>query len=328
MSFDAKYHVSAENELKRRKEANAKEAAHRRVILEQKFPEFARLRAVMATAGAKIAAAVLESGGNEHELNSRMNEIQAENVQANARMKELLMKAGYPHDYLEPIYSCKVCKDTGVAGLTRCECYTGAVKRLASEGVNSTSPLMLTGFDTFKVDLYPNVEIENVGNIRELMQGVFNYCEEYAENFHLPDAGIMLRGQTGLGKTHLSLAIAGRVLAKGFSVVYGSAPDLLRKIENEHFSYEREGRDSTMDTLQSAELLVLDDVGAEFESKFYASALYNLLNSRMNMGYPTIVSTNLTFEELKLRYGDRITSRFMTMEILLFHGKDIRLLKR
>ncbi|MCL2754978.1 MAG: ATP-binding protein [Oscillospiraceae bacterium] len=323
MKFDTKYHISAENELKRRKAANLKEAAQRRERLEAKYPELARLRVQLATTGAKIAAAVLARADKET-LHTKIDEIQAENIAVNARVKELLMKGGYPHDYLEPLYFCKICKDTGVAGLSRCECYTGAVKRLAAQDMNAATALTLTGFDTFKLDFYPDTEIDNIGNARKIMLGVFNFCENYAENFHLPSAGVLLRGQTGLGKTHLSLAIAKRVLEKGYSVIYDSAPDLFRKIESEHFSYERDRSENTMDSLQSCELLVLDDIGAEFDSKFYNSALYNLINTRMNLGYPTIINTNLNTDELNSRYGDRIMSRFMTMEILVLHGEDNR----
>jgi DNA replication protein DnaC len=321
MAFDVKYHIQAENELKSRREANARESESRRRRMEAQSPEFVRLRGIMAATGAKLAAAVFANDGEQ-----RVAEIQAENLDAARRMKELLMNARLPPDYLDTIYSCKTCEDTGITRLARCECYTSALKRLAAAGINSTSPLTLTGFETFEVEMYPDaIDKESGLNIRTIMRNIFEQCKNYSENFHLPYTGLLLVGQTGLGKTHLSLAIAGRVLESGFSAVYGSTPDLFRKIEDEHF-----GRDSgnTMNALQSAELLVLDDVGAEFESKFHNSTLYNLLNSRMNAGTPTIVSTNYTMNELKERYGDRITSRLLTMKIMKFYGNDIRLIKR
>ena len=152
----------------------------------------------------------------------------------------------------------------------------------------------------------------------------FSVCRKYAENFHLPCDSILMHGKTGLGKTHLSLSIASEVLSKGYSVIYGSAPDLFRKIEKEHFGQE-EG--DTIGALQNAELLILDDLGAEFESRFYVSAFYNILNNRMNAARPIIVSTNLELPELQARYGDRITSRLMTMENLIFVGSDVRVRK-
>jgi DNA replication protein DnaC len=333
MAFNVKYHNQAENELKQRRETNIKETEARRRKLEEQFPEFVRLRAAMASTWAQIAAVMLGSGDSDSKetQETKLAQIQAENTKAAVKMKELLMRANYPPDYLDPIYSCKLCQDTGVTQFSRCDCYTSTVKRLAAAGINSTSPLTLTGFETFEIEMYPDVVYEKANiNIRTIMRNHFDYCKNYAENFHMPNPGLLLIGQTGLGKTHLSLAIAGKVLSKGFNAVYGSAPDLFRKIESEHFQYYKntENGGNTMDALQSAELLILDDIGAEFESKFYNSAFYNLLNSRMNAGNPTIISTNFTMEELKERYGDRIASRLLTMKILKFHGNDIRLIKR
>ena len=151
------------------------------------------------------------------------------------------------------------------------------------------------------------------------------FCKRYAEDFHFPAKSILLRGKTGLGKTHLSLSIASVVIEKGYSVVYGSAPDLFRRIEKEHFS--NSGDDSVIEALENADLLILDDIGAEFESKFYNSVFYNILNNRLNASLPTIISTNLDLSEIKERYGDRITSRLLTMESLIFVGSDIRILK-
>lgn len=323
MAFDVKYHVLAENEIKQRKQANLKERERRQRELESVIPEFAELRATMASTGAKIAQVAL-SQNNDDDIKAKLAVIQADNTAAAARIKELLIKSRKPADYLDPIYYCKICLDTGVVSSGRCECYNNAVKRLAAKGINSTSPLTLTGFETFKIELYPDVEEDGI-NIRSLMQSNFDYCKSYAEDFRLPDPGLLLSGETGLGKTHLSLAIAGKVLDNGFNAVYGSAPDLFRRIENEHFG---RANDNTMDSLQSAELLVLDDIGAEFSTELNISIFYNLLNSRMNSGNATVINTNLSMVELSQRYGDRIMSRFLTMKILKFYGNDIRQIKR
>ena len=115
------------------------------------------------------------------------------------------------------------------------------------------------------------------------------------------------------------------MLAKGYSVIYGSAPDIFRRIEKEHFGSQSDT--DTLDMVIKADLLVLDDVGAEFESKFYASAMYNIINDRLNASLPTIVSTNLEHSELEKRYGERTYSRLSTMDELLFRGSDVRVRK-
>ena len=120
------------------------------------------------------------------------------------------------------------------------------------------------------------------------------------------------------------LSVAKKVIEKNYSVVYGSVPDLLRKIENAHFN-KTEDDAEVMNTLKECDLLLLDDLGAEFESQFYVSCLYELINTRLNYGRPTIVNTNLTGTELKKRYSDRIVSRLYSMKTLVFSGDDIRM---
>ena len=116
-------------------------------------------------------------------------------------------------------------------------------------------------------------------------------------------------------------------MEKGYSVIYGSAPDLLRRIEKEHFGNAADDTD-TLELLTTTDLLVLDDLGAEFESKFYVSAFYNIINDRMNRSLPTVISTNLDLAEMEKRYGERISSRISTMKMLMFVGSDVRFLKK
>jgi DNA replication protein DnaC len=136
-----------------------------------------------------------------------------------------------------------------------------------------------------------------------------------------------MRGKTGLGKTHLSLAIAARIIEKGFGVVYGSAQNLLRSVEMERFS-----KDSGTDALNSlleCDLLIVDDLGAEFQTSFTASAVYNIVNTRMLTGRPTIISTNMTTDELKSAYSDKVVSRLIgSYDVLRFFGNDIRDVQR
>ena len=139
---------------------------------------------------------------------------------------------------------------------------------------------------------------------------------------------LLLSGNTGLGKTHLSLAIASEVMQKGYGVLYDSVINLLRRVEREHFGRGEAGAD-TLEILLTCDLLILDDLGAEFDSSFYVSTVYNIINTRLNCGLPTIISTNLAPEEIGSRYGRSVLSRLEgEYEILPFFGEDIRRLKR
>ena len=159
------------------------------------------------------------------------------------------------------------------------------------------------------------------------MSRILAFCKRYAEQFDLHAPSLLLSGNTGLGKTHLSLAIASEVMQKGYGVLYDSVINLLRRVEREHFGKAEDNAD-TLELLLSCELLILDDLGAEFDSSFYVSTVYNIINTRLNCGLPTIISTNLTHEQVQRRYEDRIVSRlFATYTGLHFVGTDVRLQK-
>ncbi|MEG0895115.1 MAG: ATP-binding protein, partial [Oscillospiraceae bacterium] len=148
-------------------------------------------------------------------------------------------------------------------------------------------------------------------------------CKLYAEGFSLNSHSVLMIGNTGLGKTHLSSAIAKKVSQNGFSVMYVSYLDLVRNLQSEYFG-KSDG--NTMSKVLDADLLILDDLGVEFDSQFNISALYNIINSRTNK--PTIINTNLTAAELEKKYSQRIVSRLLTLyKCLKFTGVDVRYLK-
>ena len=162
---------------------------------------------------------------------------------------------------------------------------------------------------------------------RKKMEEILHYCEKYADEFSTESKSICMSGQTGVGKTHLSLSIAKVVISKGFNVIYGSSQDLLRDVEREHFGKSNDDKDA-LGSLLGCDLLIMDDLGTEFESSFYNSVIYNVINSRLNRGLPTIISTNLSLSELESRYSDRVVSRLMVYDFLRFVGSDIRQIKR
>ena len=126
-----------------------------------------------------------------------------------------------------------------------------------------------------------------------------------------------------MGKTHLSLAIARKVLERGYSVIYDSVINILRNIEKEHFS--RDHSEEMIGLVMDTELLILDDLGTEYESAFYNSTVYNIINTRLNRGRPTIISTNLDFAGIRRRYDERVVSRITTVyKCMRFSGEDVR----
>ena len=145
--------------------------------------------------------------------------------------RKILTDNGYPADYLDMHYSCPKCHDTGYCGNEFCECFKQLCGKLSADELNKSAHLKLSSFDSFSLSYYKGDDYFTMKNISE-------FTRQYAETFTSDSCSILMFGNTGLGKTHLSLAIANRVLEKGYSVIYDSVINILRKIEQEHFSRE------------------------------------------------------------------------------------------
>ena len=129
-----------------------------------------------------------------------------------------------------------------------------------------------------------------------------------------------------LGMLSVMETIVVKYLAKGYSVIYDSVINTLRSIEKEHFS--REHSSDAIDRVMDCDLLILDDLGTEYETAFYNSTVYNIINTRLNSGKPTMISTNLDFKGISRRYDERVVSRIIsTYKCLEFTGEDVRLQK-
>ncbi len=309
--------------LAQRRQTAQVTANRRQEEIAEKIPAYADQKRELAQTGTKLVQVVL---AKPKDLDHKVAAIKEQNLAIQERMKALLVENGYPEDYLKVKYSCPFCEDTGYVERKQCRCLTQLIKQLGAEGMNRMSPLSLSDFDTFDLSYYPN-QIEKEVNQREQMKRVYQYCKNYAESFYTGSTNLLLYGNTGLGKTHLSLSIAQVAMEKGYSAVYGSAQDLFRQVEKEHFGRDNPEKD-TIGGLLNCDLLILDDLGAEFESNYYTSCLYNIINSRYNLKKPTIISTNLTPIQIKQRYPDRIVSRLLAgYQHLQFVGKDIRQIK-
>ena len=282
----------------------------------EKNPRLAELDRETAKAGAEIVTTAL-SGDHAAltDLKNRLTALQEErqNILAQTGVTQL------PFD-------CEICRDTGYVDGKICDCVKRMARRLTAEQMSAEMPLQDCRFDNFDLNYYPNQADANGINPRKKMTDVLKLCREFAANFQ-PVGGqnLLFMGDAGLGKTHLTLAIASEVIAKGYEVVYGSAQNLLNTVEREEFAPEK---GDSFELMTHCDLLVIDDLGTEVSKPFVFSILYGLINTRLLAKKPTIINTNLLMNEIEKRYAARISSRLIgNYTAKKFFGKDIRQLK-
>ena len=248
-------------------------------------------------------------------------------AKAKQDLTALLASSGRPADALEPHFTCKKCQDTGTFEGHTCICVHKLMQKLRREEIESLSSLSISSFDTMELRYYPNTMDDKLGEpVRSYMGSLLAELRAYAEEFDRSSESLMLFGNAGLGKTHAALAIAGIVLEKDFDVIYVSSPDFFSKLEALHFGADPGGEEETLlQTAAGADLLILDDLGTEFNSHFFLSTLYSLLNNRLGAHLPTIVTTNITDGALLEKlYTEKISSRLSAFVPCLFAGQDIR----
>ena len=319
MGYSAEIYKKAAKTLEQRHTLAETTARQHREEAERRIPELHTLDEEIARAGLDAVKAI----GMKEKAEEYIRILSEKSLKAQEKRRTLLEEAGLPADYLKTKYVCEKCSDTGYCGGYRCTCYDALLRSLAYAELCSDFPLDKCTFDSFKLSFYSKHTDPRTGVVPyDRMQEVLGYCKRYAEEFDLRSASLFFYGETGLGKTHLSLAIAGAVVQKGYGVIYGSAQNLLDRMEREHFKNEEEG---ATEAILSCDLLILDDLGAEFTTQFTVSAVYNIINTRLQSGKPVIISTNLPIKELEKRYTRRITSRiFGSYATLAFFGSDIR----
>ena len=320
MGYGVKIYQAACKELEdRRRRAEEKAAACRERFCED-CPRAAQIREEMARNASGAARAVLSGGDVRQEL-TRMKE---RGMALREEYNGLLAQNGLSQEDVTPQYQCSNCQDSGFVDGRMCQCLKSLQRRMAYERLSMDAPLESCTFESFSLEYYQEDE-----RVYRQMEKVFRACQSYGEKLRPDSPSMLFRGGTGLGKTHLSLAIAGKAIEKGMGVIYGSAQSFAVALEKERFDREPPEEGDTNTQLTECDLLILDDLGTEFPSAYVNAALYNIINSRMLAERPTIISTNLTLKELESRYSERFASRIAGYYGKLeFLGNDVRVQKR
>lgn len=319
MAYSNETYKKAEQELKHRRSKALVERERHHAEAVAKIPEILLAEEKMSKAGlSAIKSLGMKSGDGEKYI----ADLAKINLEAQKERQKLLVEAGFPEDYLKAKFTCSKCEDTGFVSGIMCDCFKNLMHSIEYEALCSKFPVDKCRFDNFKLDYYP----DGAGTSpKKRVASILEYCKAYADDFGKHSPSLLLYGMTGLGKTHLSLAVAGKAVEKGYGVIYISAQNLFNKLEKEKFG---RSDSNTEESVLNCDLLIIDDLGAEFSTQFTVSALYNIINSRQLENKPVIISTNLTPEELSNTYNDRIASRILSnYTLLFFDGNDVRQIK-
>lgn len=278
-------------------------------LLKSAYMSNTRLKEIdteMSAIGAEITYTALKGD------TKKLSELKKKSEALTAEKDEILKKS----QVKEIKFECDICKDTGYVSGKICECIKREAAQIMADELSKQMPLDESRFEDFDLNYYKD-------DAKRRMTAILKLCREYVINFSPNKSdNLLFIGKTGLGKTHLSLAVVSGVIEKGYLPIYGSAENLFSSIENEKFSGEGKG---TYDSILNCDLLVIDDLGTEMVTAFTKSALYNIVNTRLLSRKPTVINTNLSMREIQNLYGERIASRFMGNYVAReFLGNDIR----
>ena len=240
----------------------------------------------------------------------------------------LLVAAGFSKDYDKPEYFCDACKDSGFVDGNKCTCYKQLEAEELFDASNIKDVLEKENFETFNFDFFDKTKIDPASGLTayEMIKKNYNVAKDMADNFVPGEKNLLLIGQVGTGKTFLSNCVAKAVLDKGYSVVYMSASGLFDKLANATFN---KGGDDDREQILGCDLLIIDDLGTEFNNSFVSSQLFNCINERKLKKKSTIISTNLDLNQIRDSYSERVSSRLLeSYSICKFFNLDIRLIKR
>ena len=278
--------------------------------IERLSPEYDALQKEIGILSKKAALAVLKPGANDSSsYKSRIKEL-------DKRQKEILESLGKPADYLDPIYDCPLCHDTGISDGHRCTCFKKKAIELIYNDSNLKNITDGISFDSFDLSLYPDDVKDGTGKSPRVYAGeALSAAKAFARNFDSHHDNILIYGNTGVGKTLLSTCIAGELIQTSHSVVYLTAVDL----------FERLGEYDDNTPLLECDLLIVDDLGTELTNVFTNSKLFYCINERLLRQKSTIISTNLSLGEIRNNYTERIYSRIISSYMILkLTGEDQR----
>lgn len=263
------------------------------------------------------------------DLDIQVNKLRQQVEDLKKERQLIYEKNNISETYLEVEYECEKCNDTGYTNDgKRCSCFNRQIINNLYKMSNMVHMLGKENFNTFDINIFSNDSYKNEKlTQKQNMYYILEISEDFCSNFHNTNMNLLFYGGTGLGKTFMCNCIAKELINREISVLYQTSFSLFEIIENHKFNKLNETEENRINynMIFDCELLIIDDLGTEVSNSFTNAELFNIINERMITEKKTIISTNLSLEQLRDTYSDRITSRvFNNFVPLKFYGKDLR----
>ena len=288
------------------------------------FPEIEAIDREIYQSGAENVKNILKSLEKADELNreykNKLNKLKE-------KRKEIIEKNGIDPKFDAVKYNCEKCFDTGfLSNGKKCVCFNQQLINYRYKRSNLSEILERENFNTFSFDYYSKENDGKKPSPYENIKTIYSRAKKFSEGFDNEEKGLVFYGAAGLGKTFLSSCIAKALMDSGKTVVYLNAPRLFMMYEN--YRFNRLEDDSVINDIYSADLLIIDDLGTEPQTKNNISFLFDLLSDRLSNNRKMLISTNYNMNELTQMYSSRFTSRLYEYFLIYgFYGNDIRIEK-
>jgi len=317
MALSKEQYDSIIREYEERQTQNYRELLRRRERIYTLIPEYKELEDEVASISVARAKALLDNPSTDlKEYRNRIASIASQK-------KALLKEHGYATDYLEPGHTCTDCLDTGYINGEKCHCFRQMEITLLYEQSNIQEMIAKENFSTLSYEYYEGEDLTR-------FQNAVNVSKNFVTGFKNHYQNLFFYGTVGTGKSFLSGCIAKELLSQGCSVIYFSANGLFDTLAR--YAFVTKSKDTLYNLnkdLYNCDLVIIDDLGTEVTNNFVTSQLFALLNERHLRQKATIISTNLSLEELRDRYSERIFSRITSnYSICKLTGKDIRMQRK
>lgn len=272
-------------------------------------------------------------------VNSPM-EVRAIATDIANKRRELLLKNGFPGDFLDVPYNCKSCKDTGFVKGERCKCFKNMMIKLLYSDPRWNATFDSENFDNFDLSFYEGMTDPSGNDPKTFAMDALAKSKEFLNdvihNTGAKMSNLIITGNPGTGKTFLCNCIARELIENDFFTVYLTAPELFLLFNSAVFSKKQDFSGAgdktfnvTYNNIYDCDILIIDDLGTEYSNSATAPLFFDLINSRLLDRKPTLISTNLSIEELKENYTERVLSRITgNYRFIHLYGEDIRLKKR